>query len=314
MDHFLRYISDPEHSQDDSPLYIFDGTFADPSRASAPMAADYSPPGLFSEDLFHLAGEKRRPPYRWVVIGPARSGTGLHVDPLATNAWNALLAGHKRWALFPPGTHKQTVLPREPGLGREAICWFTRVFPRTQAPGWPTARPVTCIQRPGETMFVPHGWLHAVLNLDLTIAVTHNYCGTANFEAVWRHARRGRPKLSARWLAALGGARRDLAAVAGAIDASGDAGCATSSSSSDSSSSSSSSSSSDGSSSESSSDGEAEADGGAAAGGGGGGGGREGGGGQRPGAKRRREEAAKAAAGGGGERGTGTGDEREAKR
>ena len=50
--------------QDDSPLYIFDGTFADASRGSATMAADYVVPPLFSEDLFHLAGEKRRPPYK----------------------------------------------------------------------------------------------------------------------------------------------------------------------------------------------------------------------------------------------------------
>ena len=47
----------------DSPLYIFDGSFAE-KRGSRSMRHDYSIPSLFSEDLMRLGGEHRRPPYR----------------------------------------------------------------------------------------------------------------------------------------------------------------------------------------------------------------------------------------------------------
>jgi histone arginine demethylase JMJD6 len=68
FEHFLRYCAYQHHAgSDDSPLYIFDGTFADRS-GSAAMAKQYSVPGLFKEDLFQLAGERRRPPYRCVVV------------------------------------------------------------------------------------------------------------------------------------------------------------------------------------------------------------------------------------------------------
>ena len=63
----MEYMHDPEHARDDSPLYIFDGTFAE-RRGSRDLTRDYAVPGFFAEDLMHLAGEKRRPPYRCDAI------------------------------------------------------------------------------------------------------------------------------------------------------------------------------------------------------------------------------------------------------
>ena len=52
-------------------LCSFDKTFAE----TAPqLAADYSVPELFSDDLFALLGDAR-PDYRWLIIGPHRSGS-----------------------------------------------------------------------------------------------------------------------------------------------------------------------------------------------------------------------------------------------
>ena len=38
------------------------------------------------------------------------------------------------------------VVPREPGLEREAVSWFSRVYPRTQRADWPGPRPLDIIQ------------------------------------------------------------------------------------------------------------------------------------------------------------------------
>lgn len=42
------------------------------------------------------------------------------------------------------------------------------------------------LQRPGETIYLPHGMAHSVLNMDETIAITEKFASEANLEEVWR--------------------------------------------------------------------------------------------------------------------------------
>ena len=191
--------------RDDSPLYVFDGSIFDKENTKE-LEKDFDIPNYFSEDLFRYVGHKRRPPHRWVVFGPPRSGSSIHVDPLATSAWNALISGQKRWVLYPPdkGLSKPLLKPKGIGLDGESVTWFQKAYPMTQTKEWSEVggcpKSFDVVQNAGEIMFVPDGWWHAVLNITHTVAVTQNFCTTPRFDAVYRATRRGRPKMSKKWL------------------------------------------------------------------------------------------------------------------
>lgn len=75
-------------------FYIYFVQFGD---AAPDLLKDYHVPHLFQEDLFDVLDEDKRPPFRWLIIGPERSGASWHVDPALTSAWNTLLCGRKRY-------------------------------------------------------------------------------------------------------------------------------------------------------------------------------------------------------------------------
>ncbi|OQS03363.1 histone arginine demethylase [Thraustotheca clavata] len=210
--HFCKYM---KTQIDDSPLYIFDSTFDD-KKETTQLLHDYKVPKYFPDDLFSLVGEDCRPPYRWFLVGPKRSGTCVHLDPLGTSAWNTLLVGRKRWVVFPPHVDKRLVKAKGlvyPGEDDEAGNYFADLLPRMLAQQ-PDLEYMEFMQYPGDTVFVPGGWWHAVYNIDDTIAVTQNYCSHANFERVWRKTRSGRKRMAVKWLEKLQIEYPKLAALA----------------------------------------------------------------------------------------------------
>ena len=152
MKYYIEYM---ENTKDDSPLYIFDANYGE-HKKNKQLLEDYEIPPCFQDDVFEYVSNSRRPPHRWVVIGPPRSGTGIHIDPLGTSAWNALVSGYKRWFILPthvdPKIFKVTSQD-DKDQRDEAITWFTFARERCLKQLPKGVEPIEVIQGPGEIMY-----------------------------------------------------------------------------------------------------------------------------------------------------------------
>ena len=88
--------------------------------------------------MFKLLEEDEMPPHRWFLIGPKRSGSEIHQDPLGTSAWNTSVQGYKRWIFIPPspGVYKKFVRGKKlmnKEEDDEAIHYFDFIFPRVKS-------------------------------------------------------------------------------------------------------------------------------------------------------------------------------------
>ena len=166
------YFKYSDEVREERPLYLFDPKFAEKVPA---LGLEYEVPVYFREDLFGVLGNGR-PDYRWIIIGPVGSGSSFHVDPNSTSAWNAVIKGSKKWVLFPPDVTPPGVHPSPDGAEVASpvsiIEWFMNFYGATK--NW-KKRPIECICKAGEVIFVPNGWWHLVINLEESIAITQNY-------------------------------------------------------------------------------------------------------------------------------------------
>ncbi|EGC32612.1 hypothetical protein DICPUDRAFT_155396 [Dictyostelium purpureum] len=178
---FRDYVQYMKTQNDEEPLYVFDQAFGEKAPS---LLEQYKVPKYFPEDLFQYSGPEERPHFRWLVIGPERSGASWHIDPAGTSAWNSLISGKKRWLMYPPAFTPYTVdledFEEKIYGSPPSLLWLLEVYPYLP----PDYRPIECIQEPGETIFVPGGWWHMVLNLEESIAVTQNFCDSQNFTQV----------------------------------------------------------------------------------------------------------------------------------
>ncbi|MFJ9823449.1 cupin-like domain-containing protein [Streptomyces sp. NPDC101160] len=111
-----------------------------------------------------------RPDWSWLMIGSAGTSSPLHVDVMASAAWNLLCAGTKRWTFHPPEQAEEwRLLP--PGCARDTYDRAPREF----------------VQQPGDLVVTPSGWAHEVHNVTGSIAVTSNFINRSNLDFALRY-------------------------------------------------------------------------------------------------------------------------------
>lgn len=87
-------------------------------------------------------------------LGGPGSGAPMHYHEDATNL---LIYGKKQWYLHPPALAEYSTI---------SIADYVRyILPGLKG----AARPLQCTQQAGDLMFVPHGWGHAILNVETSV-------------------------------------------------------------------------------------------------------------------------------------------------
>lgn len=176
------YVDYMLNNDDESPLYLFDRSFVQKMRLQVGLGGEYSLPECFGMDFFELLGHQR-PDHRWLIMGPARSGSTFHKDPNATSAWNAVIRGSKYWIMFPNSVIPPGVFISEDESEVTSPLSIAEWLLEFHEEARNTADCLEGICGEGELLHVPSGWWHLVVNLDNAIAITQNFVSKSHLQA-----------------------------------------------------------------------------------------------------------------------------------
>lgn len=107
-------------------------------------------------------------PAKGAFISPKGGKTRLHFDPWASDAVLFQIYGEKTWTMFDPGLAPQLV--------KDGKCVDIENPDPVLFPDYKAVEPTYKFStRPGETVYVPRGWLHHVDSITDSISLTFNF-------------------------------------------------------------------------------------------------------------------------------------------
>lgn len=130
------------------PTYIFQTVPMD-----TPLLHNFTLPRVLDPEVTHISPTKVQ-----FYVGPALSGAPVHFH---RSAWNVLLYGQKRWFLLPPERAFYST--------QHVWEWWKDAYSKE------TTGALECVQYPGDLVFVPDMWGHAVINLRESIGVAAEF-------------------------------------------------------------------------------------------------------------------------------------------
>ncbi|XP_050411586.1 uncharacterized protein LOC126826653 isoform X1 [Patella vulgata] len=147
LDYFINELMTSSYNASNkTDLYVFDRYFFKESNLYIK-----APPYLEQQDGVDDS---------MFFLGASTSGVSFHKH---AEGWNAVIFGQKRWFLYP----KEKTPPGGMYPGYSQLDWFHEVYPKLDE----SNKPVECIQRAGDMLYLPESMYHSTINLGHTVAI-----------------------------------------------------------------------------------------------------------------------------------------------